>query len=252
MAHPHWKAHGGDGAAITPESPIPYLLDALAQLPSLYEERDALTSAWQIQTSAEADGILSPYPASSMRSRLSKSLCLLSEIEANRAQWAARHPDEAFSSLPSSASGDSAQPCPFQTVANFSSLQAANAFTFYHCILILVSQFILSVHHLLSQVDRDAFAEKQISEAVFHSALDILKSVDYHLTFTLTASRVMASNCGPRNFYLLFPLRVAFRALSDADVRTALPYMLWLRGIFAVIRERAMPWASNEHLFKLD
>ncbi|OAA82565.1 hypothetical protein LEL_02110 [Akanthomyces lecanii RCEF 1005] len=249
MAHPHWKAHGRDGAAITPESHIAYLLDALAQLPSLYEEQDALTSA---QTSVEADGMLSPYPASRVRLLLSKSFCLLSDVKTNRAQWDARHPAEAFSSLPRSASGDSAQPCPFQTITNFSSLRAANAFSFYHCILILVSQFILSVHRLLPQVDRDAFAEKQISEAVFRSALDILKSVDYHLPFTLAASRSMASDCGPRNFYLLFPLRVAFRALSEADVRIALPYMLWLRGIFAGIRERAMPWASNEHLFKLD
>ncbi|KAJ4163284.1 hypothetical protein LMH87_005024 [Akanthomyces muscarius] len=249
MAHPHWKALGGDGTAITPESPIPYLLDALAQLPSLYQERDALTSA---QTSVEADGMLSPYPASRVRLLLRKSFCLLSDIKANRAQWDARHPAEAFSSLPSSASGDPAQPCPFQTVTNFSNLRAANAFSFYHCILILVSQFILSVQHLLPQVDRDAFVEKQTSEAVFRSALDILKSVDYHLPFTLAASRSMASDCGPRNFYLLFPLRVAFRALSEADVHIALPYMLWLRGIFAGIRERAMPWASNENLFKLD
>lgn len=252
LSQPQWQAQKRNNAASSLESAIPYLLDTLARLPALYEERDVLTSNWHTRTSEETPGICSSCPASDIASLLNKSRSFLNEIKASYAQWNARHPAEAYPSLPSSASGYSTHPCPFQTVTHFSSLHAANAFTFYHCILILLNQFILSIQHLLTEVDRDLHAETLASEAVYLSALDILRSVDYHLPFTMTASRSMTSDCGPRNFYLLFPLRVAFQALSKADGPGALPYMLWLRDIFAVIRERAMPWASNEYLFKLD
>ncbi|KAF4634690.1 hypothetical protein G7Y89_g3410 [Cudoniella acicularis] len=248
MSRPEWKAANTNQSVY--DSALPYILDALAQLPTLYSERDALVSDSQTQAPGDTDGTSSPYPILGVQSLLGSSLGLLNDIRAQRTQWMDSHPNSEFPSLPSTRIY-SIQPYPCRIITHFSSLHVANAFTLYNCLLILINQFIISVCRLIPTKHRDILAEELASEQVSVAAVEILKSIDYHLPFTLPASESILHGSGPRNFYLLFPMRVAFQVLSQSESLNALSQKLWLKDIFDVIKGRAGPWASNEQIFRL-
>ena len=247
MARQEWKAANADQSIHN--SAFSYLLDALAQLPTLYREQDALVHGSQTESTTDIDGTSHSYLPTGATSLLGRALALLSDIRAQRAQWIDSHPNTEFHRLPHTPVS-SVSACPFPVVTHFSSLHVANAFTLYNCFLILINQFIGSVYHLLTK-DHDDLTRKLASDQVYDAALDILKSIDYHLPFTLPTPNPSVHGSGPRNFYLIFPMRVAFQALSLSEVPDSDLHKLWLKDVFDVIKGRAGPWAS-EHIFRLE
>lgn len=248
MSRPEWRAAKTDLSVH--DSALPCLLDALAQLPVLYSERDALVSVSKKQALEDPDRTSISYSAADVQSLLVSSLGLLDDIHAQRTRWMDLHPNSEFPSLPS-ADDYSTWPCPFPIVTHFSSLHLANAFAFYNCILILLHQFILSLYDLLPAEDRDALAGELATEQVSVAADEILRSIDYHLPFTIPGSGCRGHGAGSPNFYLVFPMRVAFKVISQFNTPDALSKKLWLKEIFDIIMGRAGPWASNKHIFGL-
>jgi hypothetical protein len=81
--------------------------------------------------------------------------------------------------------------------------------------------------------------------------MGILKSMDYHIPFAQSEATSTAEDSGPRNFDLLFTLRVAHKALSGSRSLQAMYQKLWLEDVFDMINDRAGPWASNHQIFRI-
>jgi hypothetical protein len=256
MAQPEWSA----ALSYTPDSDhrspsisvLPYLLDTLAQIPALYSERDTIVSHLHTEVAREPASRVGKFCSSALaRSLIERSLGLLAGISCRRWQWKASHPGSEFPSLPQTQI-PSTQPCPCKVFTHFSSLQVANAFTLYNTLVILINRFIISMFQLLSIDDLDVDAESLASEQVLAGAKEILQSIDYHLPHTQPTGTVTLDGSGPRNFYIIFPLRVAYQALSQSETQQALNQRLWLKDVFSIIKARAGPWATNQKIFTVD
>lgn len=248
MSHPNWKADTPDQSIH--DDGISYLLDGLAQLPKLYNLQDTLVAAMPKDKAAHPDSVEPLGEAPSASLLLSTSLELLNDIQSKRALWMNIHPKSEFPSLPT-ASSSSSNSCPFSIVTHFSSLPVANAFTFYNCLIVLINRFIVSIHETYPPNSRDDLAKELALDQVCIASTNILRSIDYHLPYTLGGPASMAQGSGPRNFYLLLPMRVAYQALCESKAPDAVSKRLWLKDVFDIIKARAGPWASNEQIFRL-
>ncbi|KAH4181786.1 hypothetical protein HBI55_206810 [Parastagonospora nodorum] len=235
MSRPEWSAvtmhnptEGGLGHLI---SGLDYLMDALAQISVLYHVRDKFVEGEATTDSGGANAHLE-----SIQALLDRALSIREDVSTQRNRWTAARQDSESLTIPCGAV-PSTQPHPCSVVTQFSSLEAANASTFYNAVLIMINQFIVSVHALLPLHDAQA------------TALTLSSDIDYHLPFTDPAVASASGISGPRNIYLLLPLRIAHRALSQSESPEDVSRRLWLEDVMSVIRSRAMPWMSNEQIF---
>ncbi|KAH4215963.1 hypothetical protein HBI25_221940 [Parastagonospora nodorum] len=247
MSRPEWSAvtmhnptEGGLGHLI---SGLDYLMDALAQISVLYHVRDKFVEGEATTDSGGANAHLE-----SIQALLDRALSIREDVSTQRNRWTAARQDSESLTIPCGAV-PSTQPHPCSVVTQFSSLEAANASTFYNAVLIMINQFIVSVHALLPLHDAQATALTLSSEQISVAVTDILMSIDYHLPFTDPAVASASGTSGPRNIYLLLPLRIAHRALSQSESPEDVSRRLWLEDVMSVIRSRAMPWMSNEQIF---
>lgn len=154
-------------------------------------------------------------------------------------RWKASHPQSEFPSLPQKIV-PSKNPYPSMVVSHFSSIQVAGMFTLYQAVVILFNQFISSLSPL---------HEEAASEQIATSTTDILKSIDFHLSHAEASSSSAFGTSGLRNIYLLLPLRVAYRVLSQSNKAQDLSKKLWLEDVLHFISSRAGPWMSTKHIF---
>jgi hypothetical protein len=141
-------------------SALAYLLDALAQIPTLYREQDATISGPPTQKpgiSTSTEEILDSQ--SQIRSLINRSLNLLDSVRSQRMHWEISHLESEFSRLPCTHI-PSTQPYPCLIGTHFSSLNAANASTLYNALVILLNQFVISMCHLLAIGGLDVLANE--------------------------------------------------------------------------------------------
>lgn len=235
MARPEWSAVTicmlNEDQDPSSSLDFAYLLDVLAQLPSLYQESDKLAST-QPPTDSTEDN----------RDKLiGRSLHLRDDLCRFRSEWTVSHKEVDFSSI----SGEkipSVEPYPFLVITQFSSLQAANSFTIYNALIILLNQFMISTFSLLPACEVEAvagnLARKQLSAAIE----EIIRSMHSQLSLTDHSS-------GSHNIYLLLPIRVAYQALlpskSPQDVRKC----RWLGSVLDFLKKGGGPWMSNGQIF---
>ena len=252
LARPEWSAaasHITSGDSPRSDLVLACLLDALAQLSNLNFERDTIASS---QRSQSPGLVISnagrPYHTSPSQSLLSCSLSLLDDVRSQIMQWKTCDANFEFSSLPSNYI-PSSQPYPYPMVTHFSTLHVANIVTFYNAVLILINQFVISMYELLSVADLRKLANNSASTQISVAVADILKSIDYHIPYTQTTVTSSTATSGPRNFYLLFPIRIAHRVLSQSKSLQSITQKLWLEDVLNSIVNRAGPWASNRKIF---
>lgn len=250
MSRPEWRAVNINTDQSVDDSALSYLLDALAQLPTLYQDLDALVSVSQTQATGDMNGAIISFSASDIQPLLTNSLLLLADIRAQRTRWMDSHPKSEFPSLPTTHNYP-IRPCPCPIVKHFLSLDVANAFSLYNSLVILINKFIIALYQLLPVEDRDSLAEKLASEQVCVAAMEILKGLDYHLTPDVPAPGSVIPGAGSLNLYLLFPIRVSFQVLSQSKSSSTLAQKLWLEDIFDLIKGKARPWVSNKNIFRL-
>jgi hypothetical protein len=228
---------------------LEYLLDALAQISVLYHMRYEIaldqSGKYFAKVTIRTGSSYSPTVAQTL---LDRSLSLRHEIFSQRMYWKFSHPNSEFLTSPCT-SFPSSQPYPCFVAIHFSSLEAANAFTFYNAAAILINQFIISTYLLLQRRDGDMGAEVSASEQISVAIMNILMSIDYHLPFTDPSVASNLGTPGPRNIYLLLPIRLAHRALSQSESPQSVCEKLWFEDVLSLIKNRAMPWISNDQIF---
>lgn len=156
-------------------------------------------------------------------------------------RWKASHPQSEFPSLPQKIVPSKYQ-YPYTVISHFSSIQVANAFILYQAVVILFNQFISS----LCPLHKEA-----ASEQIATPTTDISKSIDFHLSYAEASSSSAFGTSGLRNIYLLLPLRVAYRVLSQSNNAQDVPKRLWLEDVLHFISSGAGPWMSNKHIIDL-
>ena len=243
MAQPEWSAVDDLTLDKHPSSTslILYLLDALAQIPSLYHKLDAIVrdnkEACVSETSCEG----STHP-SRIRTLLNRSLRLLDDVRYTRTQWNCSHPVGGLPTLPFT-NVSSLQPYPCAVVTHFSSLSAANAYTMCATIVILISQFVLTIYQLSPPTKLEvSLAIDHISVAV----MEILSSIDYYLTFANKTAITTVGAC-PSSFYLL-PIRVTHQVLSLSKSPEDISRKIWLEDALLMIEGKRGAWTSNSKL----
>lgn len=202
MARPEWRAvkshsHIHDNSA---HSELAYLLDTLAQLTTLYLERDKFVAVNSMQLAIETI----PFPDTpAIRSLLDRSLNLLSDIQYRRSLWLESHPSSEFSTLPRSDTCSSS--CyPFPEVLHFSSIGAANLSIIHSTAVILTHQFAASVHQLLPANAYNTQLEGTLAPTCIASAVtQILRSIDYYLTLTYSTSSSCSTSMWFSRIWLL-------------------------------------------------
>jgi hypothetical protein len=262
MARPEWSATffciPNDHHPPSHRSALAYLLDALAQIPALYDEHDTLLSRQSAISHSQTTSNTSRRDESTpIRSLVDRSLSLWNDIYSQNAYWTASNPGFEFFSTSTNFVA-STPPYPYEDKIYFSSLQAANVFTFYNAIAILINQHIVSSLSLLPSSEANILAQEAASEQISAAITQIIKSIDYHLPFTLpsddfsqSSQTPMAGASGPSNFYLLFPIRAAHRVLSESQDPQDIAKKLWLEDVICTIKDRAGTWMSNDNIFKL-
>jgi len=143
----------------------------------------------------------------------------------------------------------SKQPYPSDMITTFSSLEAANVYTLYNALLILINQFIITFYSLPSGCDTNTTAERSASEQISTATTNIVQSIHYHLTCRDPRNTATFAVSGHRNIYLLLPVRVAHRALSQMDTTQDASKRLWLEEVLDMVRGTGGPWMSNGHIF---
>jgi competence protein ComGC len=253
MARPEWSAASigkingnlqhSSGSTLEP------LLDAMAQLPSLYRERDKLVPKLPPNSfTRDTNNMSSLYPLTEIQSLLDRSLCFRDHLYTLGIQWKVQHQELSFPHAHCAAIY-SKDPYPCSVVKHFSSLQAANAFTLYNALVILINQFVISLYLLVPvstlEVKAEEFAREKISAAI----IDIIKSIHYHLSHTESSVTAAEIASGSQNNYLLFPIRVAQQAISQCYSSREMAKRLWLDNVLDIIKSRGGPWMSNNQLF---
>jgi hypothetical protein len=261
MAQPEWNATNiclpNNHHISSPRSALAYLLDALAQIPALYCEYDTILSERSEDPSSETGiGTYEQGASISVHKLLGAATSLRDYTCFQSTCWTGSNPDFEFSTVSCTVLA-STLPYPCKDTIHFSSLQAANVFTFYNAIIVLINQLIASSLSLLPSSDihvlAQAAAAEQISTAINH----IIRSIEYHLPFTQPLDPAirpseppMTSASGPHNFYLLFPMRVAHRMLSQSQIPQDIAKKLWLESVLCTIKDRAGTWMLNDHIFR--
>jgi hypothetical protein len=247
MSRPEWSAvtmhNCNDDQQSQPDPGLGYLMDALAQLSVLYHARDKIVEGQSTTCSIGCNNHAEP-----VRALLDRSLNVRDDICTQRGQWRAAHQNSGFLTI-SDNHFPSSHPCPYPVVTHFCSLEVANASTFYNAVLIMINQFIISVHALFPTQDDRVIAVTSASEQISVAVMDILMCIDYHLPFTDRSVASASGTSGPRNIYLLLPLRIAHKVLSQSESLQDICQRLWLEDVMAFIRSRAMPWMSNDQIF---
>jgi hypothetical protein len=231
-----------------PDSALAYLWDTLAKIPALYHQRDTY-APWQ-STGSPIKPISCLASLAAVRALLSRSTQLRDEISSQRCQWKASYPDADFFSVPCTAI-PSTQPYPDMVVTHFTSPQAANVFTLYNAVLILIDQFIISTSQLLPACDIGAALEKCASEQIAAATTDIVQSIDYHLLSIEAQASSIASASAQSNFCLLLPMRIAYQVLSKSELALDIRKKLWLEDVFTFIKSGAGPWMANDQIFSI-
>jgi len=176
---------------------------------------------------------------------LHRSLNLLDHIHSQINEWKSCHTNSEFFTLPSSYT-PSAQPYPCEVVTHFSNLNVANVVTFYNAVLILINRFVISTCELLPFTGTNKLINESASDEIYVAVMEILKNIDYHIQFT---QKTVTS---PRNLYLLLPIRIAHRALSESQSAQNITRKLWLEDVLNYITIRAGPWTTNRSIFGLE
>ncbi|KAH8199526.1 hypothetical protein TruAng_006277 [Truncatella angustata] len=240
MAQPDWSARAicvpNDHFPPSHRSALAYLLDALAQIPALYHEHDAILSRQSANLLGQTTSEINRREAStSVQALLGRSLSLRDDIHVQDAYWTASNPKFKLFSV-SRAIETSTPPYPCKDKIHFSSLQAANVATLYDAVVILINQLVVSSLSLLPGSDVHVIVQAEASEQTSAAIIHIIKSVDFQLS-------------PPGNFYLLFPIRVAHRVLLQSQVPQDIAKRLWLEGVLCSIKERVGTWMSNDYIF---
>jgi hypothetical protein len=246
MARPEWSAvrnlcFKDDNSS---SSALLYLLDVLAQIPKLYYEQDIIMSQYSLSSanSTEEDSY-----SSGIQSLLNQPLELLGHIHSKMREWKSSHPNSISSRLPCT-NIPSSQPYPSTSVTYFSSINAANVSILYSSVVVLLNQLVFSLYQLLPlnnpNIDACRLASNQTSLAI----LDILKSIDYQLTFSEPAATFKSSVSSSRSFYLLLPIRIAHRVLAQSTLPENISQRIWLEDVSSFIEVKFGPWASNKNL----
>lgn len=223
---------------------IAYTHDALAQLTTLYPERDRLASMSQTPQLVDTQSL------SSVQSLLVQTLDLLARLKDRRIQWLKARPFSEHAIPPGPHfESYSTQDYPFEETLRFSSAKAANSFIFQHTAIVLFHQFAVSVCELLPSSQQTEFKDGYLTAKHLSSAVaQILKSVDFHFQSTNLDCKPN-KNSDPS--YLLFPLRIAFKALEDSPLPEDQPRRLWLADAFAIAISRIQPWTTNKGFLAL-
>jgi hypothetical protein len=220
-----------------------HLIDALAHLSVLYHARDKV-----VEDQSATCFIGSNNHTGFAQALLDRSLNVREDICTQRDQVRAAHPKSDFLTIPDK-HFPSSYPYPSSVVTHFCSLKAANASTFYSAVLIMVSQFIVSIYALLPAQDVGLAAVTPASDQISVAVEEILMSVDYHLLFADPSVAFASGTSDPRKIYLLLPLRIAHKVLSQSESLKDFPQRLWLEDVMSLVRSRAMPWLSNDQIF---
>jgi hypothetical protein len=260
MAQPDWRATiiciPNDHHPSSHRPAIAYLLDTLAQIPALYCQLDTILSRYSTKSRGQTTSYTNKRDTlTSIQTLLNRSTSLLDDMNFQNARLTTSNPEFESSSI-SNTNITSTPPYPCKDKIHFSSLEAANVFTFYNAITILLNQLIASTLSLLPSSEVHVLAQTAASEQISAAITQIIESIDFHLPFTLPSDNsnqspqtLMASASGPSNFYLLFPIRVAHRVVSQSQVPQDRASKLWLENVIAVIKERAGTWMSNDNIF---
>jgi hypothetical protein len=247
MARPEWSAVGDSCLKNESSSALvlSYLLDVLAQIPELYYEQDVLV-LHRKQLSATNSKEVSYL--SRVRQLLDRTLNLLEYVRSKMRQWKSSHLDSIFTSLPC-ANILSSHPYPCMLVTHFASLADANVFNLYSSVVVLLSQLTLSLYKIIPFNELDMPEYDLVSDETSIAVLDILKSIDYFLTFSELTDPLKYGVSGQRSFYLLLPIRVAYRVLAQSTLPEHKSYRGWLEDVSSTIENGYGAWASNKNIF---
>lgn len=237
MARPEWSAVTSklnDDDQPSSSSDFAYLLDALAQLPLFYQERDEIISTQrQNEFTKQSDYRL-----------IRRALHLRDGLSLFKRKWTVSHEEVPFSSCPEKEI-PSEEPYPFSAITRFPSLEATNAFTLYNTLIILLSQFILSTFSLIPACEVEIVTGNCAREDLSAAIDEIMKSLHCQLSLTDQSSATMGSH----NIYLLLPIRVAYKALLPSASPQDVPKCRWLRTVLEFLKLRGGPWMSNGQIF---
>jgi hypothetical protein len=263
IATPEWSATASwisnEDHSSTHRLVLAKLSDSLAQIPELYHVHDVLSLrhaenlASQSIGDSEAEGRAASTAETAL---LGRTLDLWFDIFAQNTSWTASDPHFEVPSASSTAPA-SARPYPCEGKIHFPSLQAANIFTFYNAIVILISQLIISIVLLIPNIDACIMAQAAAAlERISTAITQIIKSIDFHLTFPILSDspdRLLetpeAGASESRLFYLLLPIRIAHRVLSQSQTPQDVAKKLWLEDSLCIIKDSAGTWMSNDNIF---
>lgn len=260
MAHPDWSAAAicmlNDHHPTSHRLALSHLLDALAQIPALYHEQDALLSRRSTNSlSQSSSDIKGRAGSTSIQTLLSRSLSLRDDIYVQFTYWTASNPYFEFPSVPGIIT-TSITPYPCKERICFPSLQAADVFTFYNAIVILINQLVISSLLLLPSSDVHVLTRAAALERTSAAITQIIKSIDFQLTSSVlsdTSNKSLQTPVAdapePRHFYQLFPIRAAHRVLSQSQSLQDVAKRLWLEGALCMITDSAGTWMSNDNIF---
>jgi hypothetical protein len=229
MASSGWNAVS---LSMLDNDPLAYIWDALAQIPELYYEQDALVP-WR--PTHEQSSL------TAIRSLLSRSLRFRDDMIFQRYQWKNSNPDSDFPGSPRMVV-PSSQEYLCTVVTHFPSLEAANAFTLYNALVIMINQFIISTNLLLPACNVDVTLQKSASEQIAAATMNIVKSIDYHLLITKVS---VVGTPSQSNFCLLLPMRIAHRVLSQSKSPSNKSKKLWIKDVLDFIKTKAGSWMSQ-------
>jgi hypothetical protein len=224
------------------------VMDALSHLPVLYHARDEVVEDQSATCLTDSNN-----HAELVRVVLDHSLNVREDICTQRDQRRAAHPNSDFLIIPDS-HFPSSYPYLFSVVTCFCSLEAS---TFYSVVLIMFSQFIVSVYALLPAQDVGLTGVSSASEQISVAVEEMLMSIDYHLPFTDPSVATALATSGSRSIYLLSPLRIAHKVLSQPESLQDVRRRLWLEDVMSLVRSRDVErsniwyevvWKSNKQV----
>ncbi|KAH8653789.1 hypothetical protein BX600DRAFT_85948 [Xylariales sp. PMI_506] len=244
MARREWTAAAiyrqSKNNKFSPESAIADLLDALAELPSLYHEGDALETRKR-----PYPGINNHYMVVTVRALINRSLDLRDRVLLMKSQLQVIRQVIDFPSILYTPVAP-VQPYPCTHIRNFSTIHWANAFMLYNTLVVLINQFLSSLYLLLPVCEVEVLSGESVSKQTFAAITEIIESIPYQISFLRSTSTFTTGN---RNFYLLFPIRIARQALLLSHSAQDTTKRLWLDDIFDMIRRQGGPWMSNDQIF---
>ena len=203
------------------------LLDILADCPGLFIEKDGIDTGLSGQEANAGYQLLSE-----------KARGLIEELAQWEKVWTAHHPECYHERLsPATTPTSSAlhgQVLPiWSTVLEYQSLYHAKAMTLYNTTRILLLKYTQEV----SLPKRELAGEEQVfSRDIFAAGMKICRSMDYYLDHIQK---------GTGDFFLLFPLRMAFDAVGPCnwEIRA------WLKNVLHLVSSGPVSrWAAAKSI----